>query len=53
MMLVDESMTNYRFATKREINQGFQNKYYKGPMHKSRYTRPKHHYCTMKIITHV
>ncbi len=38
MMLVDEFMTNYRFTTKRKINQGFQDKYYKGPMHESRYT---------------
>ncbi len=38
MMLVDDFMTNYRFATKRKINQGFQDKYYKGPMHGSRYT---------------
>jgi len=54
MMLIDEFMINYRFATKREINQGFQDKYHKGPiLHRSRYTRPKHHYCTMKTIMHV
>jgi len=53
MMLVDEFMINYKFATKREINKGFQDKYHKGPMHGSYYTRPKHHCHTIKTITHV
>ncbi len=38
MMSVDEFMINYRFATKKERNQGFQNKYHKWPMHESCYT---------------
>jgi hypothetical protein len=51
-MSVDEFMINYIFATRRERNQGFQDKYHKWLMHGSRYTQLKHHCCTMKTITH-
>jgi hypothetical protein len=51
-MSVDEFMINYIFATRREKNQGFQDKYHKWLMHGSRYTQLKHHCCTMKTITH-
>ncbi len=53
-MLVDEFMVNYKFATKREINQGFQDKYHKGqiPLHTTK-TPLLHHENNNACVTKV